>query len=107
MEYGLSACGESWTVPYGAETNTTPYGSGTLREPLRSQQVYAASNFPTGQILLITELRFQPDIYYGYSFTSSIPSIEIHLSTTQLGEDELGYTFADNVGTNDLPVFMG
>jgi PEP-CTERM motif-containing protein len=66
----------------------------------RYQQVYAASDFP--ESLVITAISFRPDAFFGNPFTSTtLPSIQINLSTTSAAPDALSTTFADNVGLND------
>jgi hypothetical protein len=80
-------------------------GSGLLNTPLRHQIVYDASQFPIE--IRITELRMRPSSVYGNAFTSTIPNLQINLSTTAVQPNQLDGTFAQNVGTNDTVVFQG
>jgi len=73
----------------------------------RYQQVYAASQFsglPSGGGF-ITQLIFRPDAGAGHAFTSTLPDIQIDLSTTSAGDDGLSTTYANNVGADDTVVF--
>jgi plastocyanin len=81
-------------------------GSGTLSSAGRFQVVYSASQFPVG-VLTIHELRMRPSAVWGNAFTSTIPNLQINLSTTAAQADQLSSTFAQNVGTNDTIVFHG
>ena len=69
----------------------------------RYQQVYASSQF--GSAGLITQIIFRPDAFSGHAFTSTLPDIQIDLSTTQAGDDGLSTTYADNVGADNTVVF--
>jgi hypothetical protein len=96
-------------VPNELANADTAFGSGTLANPAhRSQQVYGASEFGsvTGA-LLITELRFRPDYFYGRAFSATVSNIEINLSTTTRPAEGLSSTFADNIGSDDTTVFSG
>lgn len=73
----------------------------------RYQQVYAASQFsglPSGGGL-ITQLIFRPDFFFGQAFMSTLPDIQIDLSTTSAGDDALSTTYANNVGADDTVVY--
>lgn len=73
----------------------------------RYQQVYAASQFgglPVGGGL-ITQIVFRPDATFGSAFMSTLPDIQINLSTTSAGDDGLSSTYANNVGADDTVVF--
>jgi hypothetical protein len=74
----------------------------------RYQQVYASSQFSalTGP-QLITEILFRPDATLGQAFSSTLPNIEIALSTTSKAPDGLSATFAANVGANNTTVYSG
>jgi hypothetical protein len=82
-------------------------GSGALTHPIRSQTVYGASQFPVGTALRITELRLRPSAVWGNAFTSTIPDLQIKMSTTAARANNLSATFADNVGANETVVFQG
>ncbi len=79
--------------------NITEFGLSSQRY----QQVYAASQFGGGG--LITQIIFRPDATFGEAFTSTLPDIQIDLSTTSAADDGLSSTFADNVGADDTIVF--
>ena len=84
-----------------------PFGSGTLRAPgFRIQQVYGAQHFPSNG-MIITELRFRPDYFYGRAFTSTVASIQFSLSTTTRTPDGLSSTFDQNPGDDQATVFSG
>jgi hypothetical protein len=72
----------------------------------RYQQVYASSQFPTG-IDEITQIAFRPDASVGSPFSSTLPNIEIDLSTTSAAPDGLSSTFANNVGPDNTVVHSG
>ncbi|MEO7790552.1 MAG: PEP-CTERM sorting domain-containing protein [Vicinamibacterales bacterium] len=71
----------------------------------RYQQVYSSTEFTSA--ILITELLFRPDFDFGSAFSSTLPSIQIELSTTVFGPDALSPTFATNVGADHATVFSG
>jgi len=94
-------------LPNSAATNDIPFGSGTLVNPgYRNQTVYDHTQFPP-EAILITELRYRPDFFYGKAFTNQIPDIQINMSTTTATPDALSPTFASNVGKNDIIVVQG
>ncbi|HQR09545.1 MAG TPA: PEP-CTERM sorting domain-containing protein [Gemmatales bacterium] len=74
---------------------------------MRYQQVYASDQFslitsPT----LITAISFRVGSN-GSSFSSTLPSMQINLSTTGAAPDGLSTSFASNVGGDDTQVFSG
>ncbi len=93
-------------VPNVSRTVDDGGGSGLLSGQLRYQIAYDASLFPA-EIMRITELRMRPSAQWGGAFTSTIPNLQINLSTTSVEPDRLNGTFAQNVGTNDTVVFQG
>ena len=80
--------------------NITEFGLSSQRY----QQVYAASQFGGGG--LITQIIFRPDATFGQAFMSTLPDIQIDLSTTSAADDGLSSTYADNVGADDTVVFV-
>lgn len=93
----------------GGYDNTYPFDitySGIANQ--RYQQVYAASQFgavPSGGAY-ITALAFRRAA--GWSgFDTTLPAVQIDLSTTANGPDGLSSTFANNVGGDDTVVFNG
>lgn len=72
----------------------------------REQEVYDSSQFLPFPIL-ITELRFAPDFYYGKAFSTTIENIKINLSTTAATPGALSPVFADNVGPHPVTVLTG
>ena len=95
-------------APNDLSTNDAVFGSGVLRAAnYREQAVYAATHFPSDIGLVITELRFRPDYFYGTPFDTTIEGIQVNLSTATAGPDALSTTFANNVGPDDTVVFSG
>src|SRR5713226_7983258 len=89
----------------GNSNNGYPFDLGqTGLTSQRYQQVYAASQFGGGG--LITQIVFRPDAIAGQAFTSTLPDIQIDLSTTSAADDALSSTYADNVGADDTVVFV-
>ncbi len=89
----------------GNSNNGYPFDLGqTGLTSQRYQQVYAASQFGGGG--LITQIIFRPDAFAGQAFTSTLPDIQIDLSTTSAADDGLSSTYADNVGADDTVVFV-
>jgi hypothetical protein len=81
--------------------NITPFG--LLSQ--RYQQIYASTEF-SGPIL-ISGIAFRPDATFGGAFSSTLPNVQISLSTTSAAVDGLSPTFANNVGGNVSTVFSG
>jgi hypothetical protein len=74
----------------------------------RYQQVYGSGDFSTlGGPRLITAITFRADGNVGFGFSSVLPSMQIHLSTTSAAVDGLSGVFASNVGADDAVVFNG
>ena len=78
--------------------------SGALSQPIRSQQVYPAHEFPSAPIR-ITSLRWRR--FSAQTFENAGGEFRFKLSTTSRGEDTLSGTFADNVGPDETVVFDG
>jgi hypothetical protein len=93
----------------GNAENYFPWDLGDLGlHSQRYQQVYAASEFTSfGGPIRITEIAFRPDAYYGNAFQTTLPGVEIHLSTTSKSVDGLSTTFASNIGADETLVFSG
>lgn len=72
--------------------------------PQRYQQVYDASQFGTTP-LSIEGIAFRLDDEFGNTFSTTIPDIEISLSTASAAPDALSSTFADNIGADETVVF--
>ena len=97
-------------------TDTSTEGSGNNGFPfnitgfgvasMRYQQVYASSQFSSGPIL-INAILFRPDGLGGSAFSSTLPNVQIDLSTTSVTPSTISTTFANNVGANDIVVFNG
>src|SRR3954447_7383336 len=87
-------------APANMVTSDSIAGSGTLKRSLRVQEVYGAVHFPTGG-LVITELRFRPDYYYGFAFTNTVTTLQVRLSTTTAEPERLSSVFAQNVGADE------
>jgi hypothetical protein len=72
----------------------------------RYQQVYDSSQFSSlGGPVLIHQILFRPDAFTGAAFSSTLPSIQIDLSTTSATPASLSTTYANNVGADDRVVF--
>jgi len=88
----------------GDSNNSFPFNISIVGLPSqRYQQVYAASQFGGGG--LITQIVFRPDAGAGHAFASTLPDMQIDLSTTSAADDGLSTTFANNVGADDTVVF--
>jgi len=94
-------------APANLASEDATFGSGWLAAPAyRVQEAYGAEHFPT-QALIITELRFRPDRFYGQAFTTAVASIQFNLSTTTHDSEALSANFADNTGDDETIVFLG
>lgn len=78
----------------------------TFANGLRIQTIYGASEFPSFPII-IRELRWRPDTSVGGPLTDNIPDIQINLSTTEISVDQMDFTFANNVGSDNTVVYSG
>lgn len=88
----------------GNSNNAFPF----IPDPLRSQQVYEASQFAGFDgPLLLTRIAFRPDAADGAPHAWEVPEVRINLSTTQRAADGLSTTFADNLGSDDTEVYRG
>ncbi|NOS71547.1 MAG: hypothetical protein HOP33_16680 [Verrucomicrobia bacterium] len=103
------------TSTEGQAGNSAPFGIGVISQ--RYQQVYEANLFSSipAAGAIITGMAFRVDSG-GNSFTSTLPDIQINLSTTSFGENPssgnpgpfdnyLRREFADNVGWDDTIVY--
>ena len=92
----------------GNSNNGYPFDLGqTGLTSQRYQQLYAASQFgglPSGGGL-ITQIVFRPDATFGHAFTSTLPDMQIDLSTTSAADDGLSSTYANNITAGDTVVF--
>jgi hypothetical protein len=93
-------------VPNYCSTNQPDSPGGDLREILREQLVYGASEFPPYPII-INQIHWRPDMADVGPISTTISNIQINLSTTLKGADQLSATFSENLGTNDMTVFSG
>lgn len=90
----------------GNSSNGYPFNIAAFSLPSqRYQQVYSYAAF-FGP-LTITDIVFRPDAGFGSSFSSTLASVRIDLSTTSATVGALSATFASNVGANDTIVFNG
>jgi hypothetical protein len=100
------------TVLGGAEGNTSSRAP-LHRDPLREQDLYASSEFPSGSPIVITEIRYRRDTTFSadhsdaYTATFNEGDIEIRMSTTTKADDGLSTIFADNIGGDELLVHDG
>ncbi len=95
----------------GNSNNVYPFSPGWFQDAPtnRYQQVYAANQFGSpGSTIDIGAIAFRLDgADGGGQFTATYPSIQIDLSETSLGPDQLSSTFANNIGANDSTVYNG
>lgn len=84
--------------------NITPFSQSSQRY----QQVYASTQFSSiTSPMFIYAISFRVSPTSGSSFSSTLPSMQINLSTTGLAPDALDSSFGSNVGGNDTQVFSG
>jgi len=88
--------------------NGFPFNIGNIPASMRYQQVFASSQFsallPGGEF--ITQIAFRPEASSnGAAFSSTLPNIQINLSTTNRTPDGLSPTFSNNIGLDDTVVF--
>jgi hypothetical protein len=100
-----AAYGGAIVVPGGnAAVDGNTDNSFPFNNHARYQQVYGSTAFG-GSPILITGVDFRPDGPGGFSFSSTLTSIQIDLSTTSTAVDALSLTFAANVGADDVTVY--
>src|SRR5450432_18176 len=87
--------------------NNFPFDIGdSVISSQRYQQVYSASDFAVlNGPALITEILFRPDSLNGKAFSTTLPAIQIDLSTTTAAPDALSAVFANNIGADDTVVY--
>ena len=102
-----AAFAASYIVPPGAATVDAGAnsGAGDLVHTVRDQTVYSGFMFTNGP-MLIQELRYRPSAVYGSAFTSSLPNIQINLSTSTGSAEPPSATFASNRGVDDTIVLQ-
>jgi len=93
----------------GNQNNNIPFNDFAVSpEGIRYQQVFAATDFLSIEPGLITQIAFRPNAgRSGNAFSSTIPKIQINLSTTSLLPDALSTTFTENVGNDERIVYDG
>jgi len=95
----------------GDGANSFPFdisSTGGRVETMRYQQLYDASQFSGfGSGSFITQIIFRPDISFGFAFASTLPDMQINLSTTSVPENGLSLLFASNIGADETVVFSG
>lgn len=106
---GVAAQAQTVVVPAGLAAREGTGSSGILNAAAREQTVYAATNFPAGQIV-IQQLMFRPnvsDYLPGAPFSATISNLQVTLSTTQKSPGGLSATFSDNAGPDATVVVNG
>lgn len=80
----------------------------TFSDVQRIQEVYSASEFSTGPIL-ITGFYWRPtaNLQYGFAFHAVVPDFQLNLSTTSKQPDQLSSVFAENIGSDESMVYKG
>ena len=101
----------SATSTEGDGSNSFPFdisSAGRPIETMRYQQLYDASQFSAfGPAGFITQIIFRPDVSFGFAFDSTLPDMQINLSTTSVPDDGLSFLFASNIGADETVVFSG
>ena len=82
-----------------------PFGGEGTPNTQRYQQIYNGASFGFTGPQLITQIAFRPDASFGSAFSTTIPNIQINLSTSSRTASTLSTTFANNVGADDTVVF--
>jgi hypothetical protein len=96
----------SFTTTEGdGRLNTAPFNDAGV--PNRYMQIYAASQFPAGQPLLISRIDFRPDATQLTAFSHTFPNVQVFLSTTSQSVSGLSSTFAANIGPDNQLVRSG
>lgn len=93
----------------GGVNNGFPFNIDAFNPPAqRYQQVFAASEFSMlTSAGYVTHIRFRPDAQFGDAFLSTLPNVQIDLSTTSKAPDQLSTTFLDNIGADRTTVYRG
>jgi len=96
---GLESTEGNAVTAYPFNTLTSTYPT------MRVQHIYDASHFSTlSGPEYITHITFRPDGGQGAPFSSTIPDIQINMSTTSSSASAPDATFANNVGADDTVV---
>ncbi|MBI5387580.1 MAG: immunoglobulin domain-containing protein [Verrucomicrobia bacterium] len=98
--------GGSLIVPSNLADTDGHGGSSVLQSAIRLQEVYQASQFSTGPIL-IQAIRFRPSAIYGQAFSETISNLQINMSATPIQPGGMSRDFAANIGPDDTVVFHG
>lgn len=95
-------------VPNYLATQDFQEAAHTLSDAARMQEVYQASEFSTGPIL-ITGFYWRPTAnpQYGFPFHTIDRDFQLRLSTTSRQPDQLSSVFAENIGRDEQVVFKG
>jgi PEP-CTERM motif len=93
----------------GDTNNGFPFNlSNVFLTAIRWQQVYASSEFTSvGSGMKIAGITFRPDANTGAAFSSTLPNVQIDLSTTSAAPGALNTNFNSNVGADDQIVTSG
>jgi hypothetical protein len=94
----------------GGDNNGFPFNITPLNvSTMRYQQIYNANQFTAlSGPELVTQIAFRvSNDIFGNAFSSTLPSIQINLSTSSKTPLTLSGTFANNVGADDKVVFNG
>jgi hypothetical protein len=93
----------------GGSNNGFPFNLSPFRDSMRYQQIFHVDQFKalTGPEW-VTQIAFRvASDGQGNAFSSTLPSIQIDLSTSSKNPAALSAHFADNVGANNTMVFNG
>ena len=113
---GLTLAQQNVVVPNafanvpGDTNNGFPFNLGSFTSSTqRYQQVYASNQFSAISVpTFISAISFRVATDgSGSAFSSTLPSIQINLSTTSATPSSLSSTYSDNIGGNDAQVYSG
>src|SRR5262249_42341009 len=93
-------------VPSYSATNQIHASDGSFSSIFREASVYDSAEFPPYPIV-ISEIRFRPDIDAIGPFSTALSNVQFSLSTTQAKPDQLTSTFSENTGANNTVVYTG
>jgi hypothetical protein len=95
----------------GNTDNAFPFNTGAFTETaiIRYQQIFGAPIFSAAHPtpILLMGISFRPDVTERTPFSTTFRNVEISVSTTRSGVDQLNPIFAENVGADAMVVHSG
>lgn len=93
----------------GNSTSGYPFNlNWSNKSSIRFQQVFNASEFSSlDGPQIIKQISFRPDWWHGQPFSTTIPEIQINMSTTNKMPDKLSGHFQNNIGEDETVVYKG